>query len=381
MTDHDTETSDAGSEVNAWGTTEFRPGADVGLVARRTVGLVSRDNPSTRARLWELVSRDAPLDDILDDFSSTGLKALPDFGIVQVEGSGVRIVARGRTSVDVELEGGEHHQIDATDVLTWIEEVLTGVVSVTIALPVTDDDGGLDTSEGDVFAVLAGSVPAVALTRRFDRADPHAAQATGDAGWTATTRSDDVEVSTDSFSSLFEHTPSGPSTPPRPPASPPPSAPPSDLPPSASADFVSTAPPIASTIMIRGDAPAESPPPMASGDDRVHAVLAFSNGVRIDVDRSVLIGRNPKIAASVGSVVPHIMKFDGPGQGLSRNHAEVRIDDTQVVLEDLQSTNGTEIQLPGQPRRRLRSGEPVAIVPGSLIDFGDELQCTVESPA
>ncbi len=75
------------------------------------------------------------------------------------------------------------------------------------------------------------------------------------------------------------------------------------------------------------------------------------------------------------------MKFDGPGQGLSRTHAEVRIEGEQLVLEDLQSTNGTEVQLPGQPRRRLRSGEPVVIAPGSLIDFGDELHCTVEFPA
>ena len=120
--------------------------------------------------------------------------------------------------------------------------------------------------------------------------------------------------------------------------------------------------------------------PVASGGERVHAVLAFSNGERIDVDRPVLIGRNPKVSGAAGGVLPHIMKFDGPGQGLSRTHAEVRIEGAQLVLEDLQSTNGTEVELPGQQRRRLRSGEPVVITHGSLIDFGDELHCTVESP-
>ncbi len=110
-----------------------------------------------------------------------------------------------------------------------------------------------------------------------------------------------------------------------------------------------------------------------------YAVLAFSNGERIGVDRSVLIGRNPKVAGAVEGGLPHIMKFDGPGQGLSRTHAEVRVENGELLIEDLQSTNGTEIQLPGQQRRRFRAGEPVVVVPGTLIDFGDELHCTIET--
>ena len=70
------------------------------------------------------------------------------------------------------------------------------------------------------------------------------------------------------------------------------------------------------------------------------------------------------------------MKFDGLGQGLSRTHAEVRVENGALLLEDLQSTNGTETQLPGQQRR---GGEPVVVVPGTLIDFGDELHCTFET--
>jgi len=117
----------------------------------------------------------------------------------------------------------------------------------------------------------------------------------------------------------------------------------------------------------------------APSSDSVYGVLAFSNGERVDVDRAVLIGRNPKVAGAVEGGLPRIMKFDGPGQGLSRTHAEVRIEAGEVLIEDLQSTNGTEVQLPGQQRRRLRGGEPVVIVAGTLIDFGDELHCTLES--
>lgn len=127
---------------------------------------------------------------------------------------------------------------------------------------------------------------------------------------------------------------------------------------------------------VSEDQPADDDAPTGAP---VHGVLAFSNGERVQVDRAVLIGRNPKVAEAVEGGLPHIMKFDGPGQGLSRTHAEIRLVDGEVLIEDLQSTNGTEVQLPGQQRRRLRSGEPVVIVPGTLIDFGEELHCTLES--
>lgn len=142
--------------------------------------------------------------------------------------------------------------------------------------------------------------------------------------------------------------------------------------PSFPSDDFTSAPGIGAAAADLGDTAAPAAP-------QIHGVLAFSNGERIGVDRNVLIGRNPKVAGAVAGGLPHIMKFDGLGQGLSRTHAEVRVENGALLLEDLQSTNGTEIQLPGQQRRRLRGGEPVVVVPGTLIDFGDELHCTFET--
>lgn len=518
----------SGAEL-AWGTTAFSAGADVGLVARNTVGLIARDNPSTRERLWKLVSDDAPLDDILDELSSTGLKALPDFGIAQVEGTDVRVVARGRTIISAELSSGETHEIDPSDVRTWIEEVVSDVAAITMSLPIHDGDES--DADGETFAVLAGSVPARSLTRRYDAPDDHAEVAESGAGWTT---GDDVESSdavhdsdvvealaaeqvepqdaevsdaagegdaadeiaavpddelddaddgdaddgdvddgdvdgndgddaaasggevagdawfeaedadsgaisapepadpqppappTGAFDAVAEPVPAdlvpADPQPPAPPApsGPPPSGPGIGGPPPAdpSGAIPSGVGPEATIVVGSDDGPARGPvssifddaaapitgatpgadpsatlseseladfragvgqiPPPASGAP-VFGVLVFSNGERIDVDRAVLIGRNPKVAGAVEGGLPHIMKFDGPGQGLSRTHAEVRIEDGGIVVEDLQSTNGTEVQLPGQQRRRLRGGEPVSIVPGTLIDFGDELHCTLES--
>ncbi|MGA9278835.1 FHA domain-containing protein, partial [Ilumatobacter sp.] len=129
--------------------------------------------------------------------------------------------------------------------------------------------------------------------------------------------------------------------------------------------------------VVLGDVPVDTAG--TEGDASAAAgILVFSNGVRIAVDRNVLIGRNPKVPGEYTGGLPHLMKFDGPGQGLSRTHAEVRLEGGEMWLEDLDSTNGTEVQLPGQQRRRMRAGEPVVVVPGTLIDFGEELHCTVE---
>ncbi|MGB3735225.1 MAG: FHA domain-containing protein [Ilumatobacter sp.] len=468
-TDSDSDTGDeTGTESTlAWGTTAFEPGGDVALVARQTVGLIERDNPSTRERLWGLVSDDAPLDDILDELSSTGLKALPDFGLAQVEGSAIRIVARGRTTISAELSSGSTHEIDPSGVRTWIEELVEDVASITITLPVLDDAP----PSGEKFAVLAGSVPASSLTRRYDAPDDHAADAESGAGWTAggtetsstSATSDDDEIAsvseveldlvddihepgsaagdsslddqasdpsasplditadpvpTDSASAAPVPANPQPASPqPPPPGSSPAGPPPSS--PRAGGTPPSAAPPDSTVVAGPDDGPTPGPGSSVFDDDfddhaagsvtgaapgdhdgmtagravsedqpadddaptgaPVHGVLAFSNGERVQVDRAVLIGRNPKVAEAVEGGLPHIMKFDGPGQGLSRTHAEIRLVDGEVLIEDLQSTNGTEVQLPGQQRRRLRSGEPVVIVPGTLIDFGEELHCTLES--
>lgn len=515
------ESNENPSAALAWGTTAFSVGEDVGLVARNTVGLVARDNPSTRERLWKLVAQDAPLDDILDELSSTGLKALPDFGIAQVEGADVRVVARGRTIISAELSSGETHEIDPSDVRTWIEEVVENVATITISLPGGDSD-----TTSETFAVLAGSVPASSLTRRYDAPDDHAEEAESGAGWSAgdeqpedqapvhdtppadaapadaepadaadaaetsaaETSAEDIaaapdvdlelvddlddgdlgdgaadaasESAVDADSQPADPQPAAPQPPapfldsaadasvtelepadpqpadPQPadpqPADPQPPAPPTSPsgpppsgpgvggppPPDPSGAIFGGSAPEATVVVGSEDGPARGPvssifddavAPISGampGDDPeatlgqsdlneaqaaaehtaaapggapVYGVLVFSNGERIDVDRAVLIGRNPKVAGAVEGGLPHIMKFDGPGQGLSRTHAEVRIEDGAVVIEDLQSTNGTEIQLPGQQRRRLQGGEPEAIVPGTEVDFGGELRCTLES--
>ena len=387
-----------------WGTSSFDAGPDVGLVSRHTVGLIERDNPSTRERLWSLVADDAALDDVLDELSSTGLKALPDFGLAQTEGSTVRVVARGRTTITIEHSSGETSEIDASGVRTWIEEVVEDVAALTIELPLLDDDDVVLSSER--FAVLAGSVPARLITRRYDAADVHAEQAI--AGWSAQsptataalmeheTVEPETSIAHDSSPGSRVIQPADTPTPApddlqqRDAAGAPISPPPPDVPPASPQP---AGPPVVAAVEAVDpstdgwDVPDENvdddiaPPADDDSDGEPEArsaVLVFSNGERVLIDRRVLIGRNPKVGDDIEGEMPHLMKFDGPGQGLSRTHAQISLDGGDLLLEDLESTNGTEVQLPGQQRRRVRPGEPMVVVAGTLIDFGEELHCTIE---
>ncbi|MGB8860942.1 MAG: FHA domain-containing protein [Ilumatobacteraceae bacterium] len=106
--------------------------------------------------------------------------------------------------------------------------------------------------------------------------------------------------------------------------------------------------------------------------------LRFSNGVAVSLDRPVLIGRNPKVEGGLAGEIPQLARLD-VGPGLSRTHASVRLEGWQVLLEDLNSANGTIVRLPGREPRRLHPGEPVLLEVGSEVDLGGEINCVLEA--
>ena len=106
--------------------------------------------------------------------------------------------------------------------------------------------------------------------------------------------------------------------------------------------------------------------------------LRFSDGTRVALDRPVLIGRNPKVEGGFAGEIPQLVTLD-VGHGLSRTHASIRLEGWQVLLEDLNSANGTIVRLPGREPRRLHPGEPVLLAVGSDVDLGGEISCVFES--
>ena len=94
--------------------------------------------------------------------------------------------------------------------------------------------------------------------------------------------------------------------------------------------------------------------------------LRLSTGDVVALDRSVLLGRNPKIIND-GGERPHLVKV-GQGQSdVSRTHVSVTLDGWHVLVEDLRSTNGTEVTLPGRAPQRLREGQPLLLEPGADV--------------
>ena len=135
-------------------------------------------------------------------------------------------------------------------------------------------------------------------------------------------------------------------------------------------------PPHLGTCRLCGAGMSASPPVMVPRP--VFAQLRFSTGLVAPLDKPVLIGRSPKVEGNVGSEIPNLIRLEQCGQGLSRRHAAVHIEGWQVLLEDLNSANGTVVALPGRPARRLHAGEPVMLEPGTVVDLGGEVTFSYE---
>jgi hypothetical protein len=112
----------------------------------------------------------------------------------------------------------------------------------------------------------------------------------------------------------------------------------------------------------------------------VLAVLRASDGTSAEVDRPVLIGRAPSSDRS-SSRTPRLMTVPSPNHDISRTHLEVAPDDWQIVVTDLNSTNGTILVGPGgTDRQQLAPGESINIPVGSRMELGDGVSVLIDFP-
>lgn len=108
----------------------------------------------------------------------------------------------------------------------------------------------------------------------------------------------------------------------------------------------------------------------------VLGALAFSNGMRVALDRSAVIGRSPRTERVSVNEIPQLVVVPSPESDISRSHLEVRLEGWHVIVIDLGSTNGTVVTLPGQAPERIRPHEECPIVPGTTVSLADELSFT-----
>jgi hypothetical protein len=108
-------------------------------------------------------------------------------------------------------------------------------------------------------------------------------------------------------------------------------------------------------------------------------LLRLSTGDVVTLDRSVLLGRAPKLGEGLAVTDrPHVVKVPSPERDVSRNHLEVVLEGWHVLVRDLGTTNGTTVALPGESPVRLRSNDQQALEPGSRVSMADEVSFTFE---
>ncbi len=98
----------------------------------------------------------------------------------------------------------------------------------------------------------------------------------------------------------------------------------------------------------------------------VLGVLRLSTGDVIALDRGVVMGRSPSTDLN-GEERPHVVKLPSGDGEISRTHLQVSLEGWQVLVTDLNSTNGTLIGLPGRDPEHLRPGQPTPIEFGTLV--------------
>jgi hypothetical protein len=109
-------------------------------------------------------------------------------------------------------------------------------------------------------------------------------------------------------------------------------------------------------------------------------VLRLSTGDVVTLDRSVLLGRSPKLGEGVAATDrPHVVKVPSPERDVSRNHVEVVLEGWHVLVRDLGTTNGTTLALPGEAPVRLRANDQQVLEPGSVVSMADEVSFTFEA--
>ena len=298
----------------------YRPGSWFGIVGARAMALLPPTEKGRVAAVWALVDEGAGFDEVLDALISDGLRDLAGFVLVG-SGDGVaRVVIRGAATAVLVTPEGEV-RVEGAAASTWVEREVRHVTGLRVEV---DDEVG--EADGELLTLRDGL----------------------------------VRVST-----LVE---------------------PAEVPGPAEPELV--APPAAPAPEPAGpaDEPAYDAEPPDTEDDAEGgpvARLVLSHGDTVDVDRPVLLGRDP-VAGAVGDGEPRLVALPSPSREISGTHLEVRPgtgpDAGTTVATDLGSTNGTVVVQPGMPPEELAAGVATPLLPGTVIDLGDGVSIEVVEP-
>jgi FHA domain len=367
--------------------------------------------------LWQQVVASASIADLGARLASFKIDELPSFGAFFWTSDGMRSLIRGQISV-VDLATGKV-VANGQGIQTWSEVGLAGVDQIRVEVPYEGDDTLLELPlvVGAVRAssvVLDASEQAQVRSPQGQPAEPVAADAAAaDApiGQTAELPADEIadeiaalqNAATELMPSPFDEPEAG--------AEPDATAPQkleTAVAPNLAEDRAGTlaahpgpeseswpdmeqsailavlcpnghvSPPNATRCRVCGSPVGSHGPQFVAHP--VLAVLRASDGSTAELDRPVLIGRAPSSDRS-SSHAPRLMTVPSPNHDISRTHLEVAPDDWQIVVTDLNSTNGTILVRPGAgDRQQLAPGERVPIQVGSVMELGDGVSVLIDFP-
>lgn len=99
-------------------------------------------------------------------------------------------------------------------------------------------------------------------------------------------------------------------------------------------------------------------------------VLLLDDGATFRLDADYVVGREPHRDPAVAQGA-RPLRVSEPASGVSRQHLRVALTGWTVHIVDLDSVNGTLLELPGDAQpRRLDPGVPAEIRPGTRVAFG-----------
>ncbi|RFU20667.1 FHA domain-containing protein [Geodermatophilus marinus] len=109
-------------------------------------------------------------------------------------------------------------------------------------------------------------------------------------------------------------------------------------------------------------------------------LLVFDDGATVSLDADYLLGREPETDERVRAGAVRPLLVVDPTGGVSRHHAEIRLEGWDVVLVDTGSANGTLVAPRGAPAwSSLVPGQPVQLTPGMAVRMGSR-SFAFESP-
>lgn len=97
--------------------------------------------------------------------------------------------------------------------------------------------------------------------------------------------------------------------------------------------------------------------------------IRLDDGRDFQLDRSVLVGRNP--VGQAGEQHAQLLAVDDPGRSISKTHLHLLTDGAGIWVTDRHSTNGSAVTTPDGLRTPLVPGVPTFVTPGSSVHFGD----------